>query len=215
MLTNVVSTWKLQYGPEALNVQDKTVLVLGGRNGGGRMTAELLASCGARVFAAAHSQAELSQMLEAIRANGGEGDGLVGEIHSAQEAKHLFAEAERCFGPVHAVINYLPLDAHPLDGETGPAEALEDGQNAITQEALLHLQEAAHGQIINIGQARNRTHSRVLAAALRRQAKDLGIRVTLVEPGETQDANMEDIVQCVMSSLVQPFGVDVIFMRSK
>jgi NAD(P)-dependent dehydrogenase (short-subunit alcohol dehydrogenase family) len=213
MLSDVVTTWKLQFGPGAQDVRGKTILVVGDGNGGGRMTAELLASCGARVFLGARSSAALAQSLEAVRQNGGEGDGMVIDIRGAQQAGQFFAEAERCFGPIHAVINYLPLDADLLPAAGAPDSEVEDCQNAITQEALLHMQNVARGQIVNIGQAKNRAASRTLAAAMRHQAKELGIRVTLVEPGETQDANIKDIVQCVFRSLVQPFGVDVIFMQ--
>ena len=215
MLNDVLSTWKLQNGPEAQDLREKTILVLGNGNGGGRMTAELLARCGARVFVAARSSAELHQALQAVHQNGGEGDGIVLDLRGGQEARQLFAEAEQRYGQIHAVINYLPLDVDPMPVETELAVEAEDCQNLVAQAALLHMPAGTRGQIIHIGHGKNRPASRALAAAMRHQAKDLGIRVTLVEPGETQDANVKDIVQCVFRSLVQPFGMDVIFLKGQ
>ncbi len=63
--------------------------------------------------------------------------------------------------------------------------------------------------------------SRSFSGALRREASELGIHVTLIEPGmsdyrdqkmgsDVLDAN--DVAQYVYESLLQPFGSDVIFI---
>jgi NADP-dependent 3-hydroxy acid dehydrogenase YdfG len=92
-------------------------------------------------------------------------------------------------------------------------------------EAFQRLQASRHsaykgGHIINIGMA----GSSGVSPALRRQASELGIRMTLITPGETvpgegvQQQEMiqaEDIARCVCDILNQSFGIDMIFLQGQ
>lgn len=211
MLSNVETGYKLRYGPDAQDLQGKTIIVVGGAANTARLTAAMLASEGARLYIAAATEADLQAALSEVRQIGGEADGQVVDFSSRSAIGRFFDAAENRFGHIHALVNYYALDETPLDD---PA-AVEECQNACLQESILHMQGEKYCQVVNIGQGKSGQTGRSITAALRRQAKELGIRVTLIEPGETFPVayQSEAIAQCVLDSLVQPYGVDIIFMQ--
>lgn len=213
MLSNVETSYKTQFGPDARDIRDLTILIIGDTEGTGRRTAALLAEHGARIFFAAQNSAALEDTLEEIRQSGGKSAGAVIDLSHPEGVRRCFEEAAGSFGPVQALVNTLAVE-HRLSqaGDPQLEKRLENLQNACTQEALMRLQGAARAQIINVGQIKHDPAALGMAAGLRRQARELGIRVTMVEPGDRQRDCTDEVARCVLGSLVQPFGVDAIFL---
>lgn len=213
MLSNVEASYKMQFGPDARDIRGMTILVVGDARGMGRMTSTLLADHGAKIFFAAPDAASLESVLESIRQIGGQADGMVLDLSQPGAVQRCFDAAARRCGPVQALVNTLTGEqtqmlANALDAKTRQ----EDLQNTFTEEVLMRLQGTAHAHIINIGQIKHDLPARSLAAALRQQAREMGIRVTMIEPGDAKNDCAVDVARCVLGSLVQPFGVDAIFL---
>lgn len=213
MLSNVETSYKTQFGPDARDIRGMTILVVGDARGIGRITSTLLAEHGAQVFFASQNTSSLKSALETIRQDGGQADGMVIDFNQADAIQRCFEEAERRCGPVLALVSALTGEcAQRLPDLPDTEKHLEHLQNAFTQEALMRLQGVSRAQIINIGQIKHDPAARSQAAGLRRQAGEVGIRVTMIEPGDTQPDCAGDVARCVLGSLVQPFGVDAIFL---
>lgn len=203
MLSNVENRSLAQFGPGAEDIRGKTVVVVGDAVGFGREISMQLAAHGACVFLGARDTAELGAALAAIRQAGGEARGMVLDPRHPGSLGQLFALAERS-GPVRGVVSCLAWDPD-----------WSDCQNACTQEAIARLQGKSRAQIIQVGPAKYAEDAaRGLASALRRQASEQGIRVTLIEPGEGL-LDAQDAARCVLDSLIQPFGMDVIFLPAR
>lgn len=211
MLSNVENRYKMRYGPDARDMEGKTIILFGGSAGAARLTAEMLAAEGARLYIAAASDTDLVSALDAARQVGGEAAGQVVDMNNRTSIGRFFDTAEKQFGRIHALVNYFALE----HGTAADFAAVEECQNACLQEAILHMQGEKYCQVVNVGQARAGQTGRSFAAALRRQAKELGIRVTLIEPGEVSSDGYqaEAIASCVLDSLMQPYGVDMIFLQ--
>lgn len=215
MLSNVETGYHLRYEPEFQNIRGKAVVIVGDSAGIGRAVAGLLAGYGARVFFAARTPAELSSALAAVEQEGGEWDGIVVNLSQEVEIQRLFDLASRRMGKIDVLVI--------------PPALNEEGLHLMCmQEAIHRMQSGA--RIINIEvpgifPRAEWTAARSMTAALRREANDLGVRVTLIEPGTADYRNLssasspisdvldaKDVAQCVYEILLQPFGSDVIFI---
>jgi NAD(P)-dependent dehydrogenase (short-subunit alcohol dehydrogenase family) len=206
MLSHVENRYQPRFYPSKPHIQSRTVVFLGDTAGIGHTTAVMLAAHGAPVFLAARSATALKQVFLDVNKAGGECDGMVVDWDEGDECRRFFMLAEAWLGGIDAVINPLAVDA--------PA-----GQNHCTHEAIQRMQAAGHGHIVNIGLPRNgRSENRSdlwVASALRRQARELGIQVTLVGPGASLQRGpstawdlpgAQDIARYVLESLAQPLG---------
>lgn len=207
--------------------QGRTALIIGGAAGVGRVTAQFLAMRGLRVFITAGSKQELGAAITELCQWGTEVYGMVADLGSPEGVRKLFDEAERQLGQINVVVNHL-------DSLTcGDPEIC---QNFCTEEAIIRMQSRGKGHIINVRlpvkQARGknrlfhveRNTIRGISAALRRQANELGIRVTLIEhnahstrqPARASQALLpEDIASCVYASMMEPSGVDMVFLQGQ
>ncbi len=133
------------------------------------------------------------------------------------------------------------LDALACSSETG---TFEHCHNLCLEEAIKRMhprgEKNSAGQIINIhlpplqipltgpqtsfAPYPSLAEVRRISAALRRQAYELGIQVTLIEPAERLDSapgdassvlQADDVARCVYDSLIQPFGMDLIFLHGQ
>lgn len=227
MLWNVETGIKMQYEPGEQGIRGKTVVIVGSTSGLSQATAELLAQNGAPVFIVVASADELSQSLNRVEQVGGEARGMVLNLCCPEEARQFFDQAEDWLGRIDAVVSYLTMAPGSAAGE---AEAC---QNVVMREAVERIGRKPGGQIIYVGPASNRLSTsegeaaaryamaRSASAQLRRQATEMGIRVTLIQTGagsrgELSDMepvlSAEDVARTVVESLAQPFGVDVIFL---
>lgn len=214
MLSNVETGYHLNYNPEFQNIRGKAVVIIGDSAGIGRAVAGLLAGYGARIFFAARTSAELSSALSAVEQEGGEWDGIVVNLSQEDEIRRLFDLAWRRMGRIDVLV--IP-----------PAINEEGLQHMCMQEAIHRMHSGA--RIINIEMPDYfpkslHTPSRSMTAALRREANEQGIHVTLMEPGTADYRDLraasdgldaKDVAQYVYESLTQPFGSDVIFVPGK
>ena len=95
---------------------NKVALITGASAGIGRATALAFAAEGAAVVLNARNAAPLAEVVEAIRASGGQAVGVAGDIAAPQTHEALVAAAEREFGGLDVAVNnaaavgpYLPL----------------------------------------------------------------------------------------------------------
>lgn len=233
MLSNVETGYQSQSGFGAPGIRGKRVAVVGDAAGLSRAVAAVLAENGAPVFLAAHCSQELNQALAAVAQAGGEADGMVVDFCQPEEVQRFFDLAEYWLGGLDAVVNYVGMSACPEPGIDAQACQNEAMRKAICRMSQLAVGQWVPGQIINVGplSAINPAPGRNSCGAtqnttvmLRRQAADLGIRVTLIQPdanvgrdahAETLQLSAEDIARSIFDSLAQPFGVDVIFLKGQ
>jgi NAD(P)-dependent dehydrogenase (short-subunit alcohol dehydrogenase family) len=149
---------------------------------------------------------------------------MVVDCSRAENCRRFFMLAEAWLGGIDAVV-------------ISPAGLGEAREYLCMQEAIQRMQAAGRGHLITIelpgeggsasrssasrGSASRSSQSRSgqrMVSALRRQAREAGIRVTQVEPeagwqnepGAAPGAG--DIARCVLESLVQPFGTEVVLV---
>lgn len=83
----------------------KVAVVTGGASGIGRALAEKFAAEGMKVVVADIEEPRLNEVVEAIRADGGEAIGVVVDVSSADSVAALHAAATAAFGPADVVCN--------------------------------------------------------------------------------------------------------------
>ena len=243
------STYELQ------SLAGKAVVLTGGTTGIGRATAHLLASEGCRVLIYGREEAALQDALKDIRAaagHGGEVYGLTADQSHREDVKRVFVEADARLGGVDILINNAALGAQSiLDTDYGEWEYVVQtnllGYMACCREALDRMTPRKTGHIVNVGSMSAKVResgSDVYVAtksgiegfseALRKKVNDLGIKVTLIEPGlvgtdmtedqvpreqqaqKEQEGEMmtaEDLAQSILYTLVQPPRCDVALVQ--
>jgi NAD(P)-dependent dehydrogenase (short-subunit alcohol dehydrogenase family) len=104
----------------------RIVLVLGGSSGMGRATAQGLARHGARVIVAARRVALCEEVVEGIRAGGGEASIAPVDVTDADAVAGLFAAIERDFGRLDGAFNNVGRTlGSSLTHETPPERFLQ------------------------------------------------------------------------------------------
>ncbi len=219
MISN--SEWKAQKTDvffEEENIRGKQVVLVGDAGGVSQTLGVLLAKRGARVFLAARSAEELERVLAEIARAGGEGDGEVVDLSQPEVCRWFFERAARRLGRIDALINTLGGEECAQTGSLGC-------QNACMQEAIQWMQTGADRHIVNVNlSSANQPggmEAQRISAALRRQASELGIRVTTIEPGGDMThggekmPGTEEIARTVMNSLAQPFRVDMVLLQGQ
>ncbi|MDR5907372.1 SDR family NAD(P)-dependent oxidoreductase [Franzmannia qiaohouensis] len=183
----------------------KRVLITGASRGIGAAVALQLGQLGARVGVHYHASAEgAEQVVDAIRASGGEAVALKGDLSRSAEAKRVVDEAAEQLGGLDVLIN----NAGDMLGRVALEEiddARYDGVMDLnvrslvmaSQAALPHLRRAGGGNIIHTTSiaARNgggagaglyASAKGFVSTLTRNMAKELaaeGIRVNAVAPG--------------------------------
>jgi len=202
MLSHVENRNKSLYASWKPVIKDRTVVFVGDAAEIGHATAALLAARGAPVFLAARSAAVLKQAFVDINKAGGECDGMVVDWSRPEEIRRFFMLAEAWLGGIDAVIT------PPAEGAAGGRASVD--RDLCLEEAIRRMQPVGRGHIVNIDLAReNGTGSysdQRITSALRRQARELNIRITLIEPPASPDLPVEQYVaRCVLDSLSQPY----------
>jgi 3-oxoacyl-[acyl-carrier protein] reductase len=138
------------------SLKDKVALVTGASQGIGRATALALAQAGAKVAAAARSEAKLRALAEEIAAAGGEAFAIRMDVASADEIKAGFKQALERFGRLDILVNNAAVTRDTL----ALRMKLEDwdavlrtnltGAHLCIQQALGPMMKQRAGRIINI-----------------------------------------------------------------
>jgi NADP-dependent 3-hydroxy acid dehydrogenase YdfG len=239
---------------QPVDVNGKAVLITGGTTGIGRATALLLAAHGARVLIFGRHEQELEDTLESWRQESGEGEihGLIADSSSKEGIEQVFAAVDRQLGGLDILVNNAALAYNSiLEGSYNDWQYVVNtnllGYMACAHEAVQRMKNNNGGHIVNIGSmsadVREKDSSVYVATkagiqgfseALRKEVNQLGIKVTLIEPGavgtDMQAANAspeeqkhkeeqlemlkaEDIAACVLYTISQPARCDVVSVQ--
>lgn len=233
-------------------LKDKRILITGGTTGIGRATAIRLATLGAKVIILGRHEDELNDALASVSATGGEVLGVGADIATEDGVKKVFAEVDKHFGGLDMLVNNAGLGYKSiLDGTYSEWEYVLKvnllGYLAFAHEAGARMSTNKTGHIINIGSlsaevkdkgssvyVATKSGVRGFTESLRKEMNELGIKVTLIEPGavgtdmqpETPDEQKEkiekaemlraeDIASAIEYILLQPARVEVTTIQLK
>lgn len=238
-----------EFDYQTLDLEGKGVLVTGGTTGIGRAIALLLADRGATVVVFGRHQKELDDALADLQANDRKAHGFTADQSKVSEVTRAFKQTDEQVGQLDIAIINAALAADSVD-EMSLDEIQQVlntnllGYVACCKEALTRMKKNGSGHIVLIGSMSADTRdggSSVYVAtksgiqgfseAFRQEANELGIKVTLVEPGkvgsdmqdkketharqaeEQKMLKAEDIAACVYYCLTQPERCDVVEVR--
>jgi NAD(P)-dependent dehydrogenase (short-subunit alcohol dehydrogenase family) len=138
-------------------INDKHILVTGGSSGFGRHFARFLASNGAKVTLAARRAEALVSAVDEIKASGGKAQSVVLDVTVADKIDNAMEQAEKTFGPIHAVVNNAGVTATKpaLDQDERAWDSVVDtnlkGVWLVAQAAARHMiGNKVKGSIVNI-----------------------------------------------------------------
>jgi NADP-dependent 3-hydroxy acid dehydrogenase YdfG len=241
---------KTQISPETLGVDGKSIVVTGGTTGIGRATAILLASHGAKVLVFGREQTLLDDALNAIQATGNKAIGLTADSSNKDDITRIFQTADKELGGVDILINNAALAGQsiidmPYDEQEYVVRTNLLGYMHMAQEAIKRMRPKSSGHIVFVGSmsanvretgsslyVATKSGIQGLTEALRKEVNEMGIKVSLIEPGEVgSDMNpnppekqrqrqselvqmkAEDIADCIYYVLTRPRRMDVIELR--
>lgn len=234
------------------SIKHKNILITGGTTGIGRAVAILLAAQDARVLIFGRHQAELEDALRDINANSGchQAHGFTADVATEVGIEEIFEQTDQHFSSLDILINNAAVAFDSIKtGNYNDWRYVTDtnllGYMACAHEAVKRMSTNKSGHIVNIGSIsadeRGKDSSVYVATkagvqgfneALRKEVNEMGIKVTLIEPGlvgsdmvdvpaEEQPAEIaaqkmlkaEDIAMSVLYCLSQPKRCDVISLQ--
>jgi 3-oxoacyl-[acyl-carrier protein] reductase len=194
-------------------MKDRVAFVTGASQGIGRACALLLAQHGARVVAGARQQEKLAQLVEEIRAAGGQAAAVPLDVASAESIAEAFRQAEAAFGKVEILVNNAGLTRDGLamrmkrEHWDAVIQTNLTGAFLCMQQVLPAMVRARWGRIINIssvvGESGNPGQANYVASkagligltkALAQEVASRNITVNAVAPGFIETA-MTDALQ--------------------
>jgi NADP-dependent 3-hydroxy acid dehydrogenase YdfG len=237
---------------EIANITGYNILITGGTTGIGRAIALLLLQQGANVIITGQNQLHMDEALQDLAQTEVTSavSGVISDLATKDGILQLFDEVDRRFSKLDVLINNAGL-AHGSVTEG----AYEDWQHVVntnllsyiacTHYAIDRMRVRKSGYIINIGSmsaealhkgtsvyVATKSGVRGFSASLRKEANELDIRVTLIEPGsvgsdmqeESADEQREkiekmemlkaeDIAASVLYVLTQPQRCDVVELK--
>jgi len=234
------------------SMKGKRILITGGTTGIGRATAILLASQGARIMIFGRHRQPLDETMEAINGLDVETDcfGMTADVADPKDIKRVFDIVDSQFRNLDILINNAALPYESImEGTYQDWQYIINtnllGYMACCNEAVKRMKENTSGHIVNIGSIsadqRGKDSSVYVATkagiqgfneSLRKEVNELGIKVSLIEPGLVgsdmieEDAQeqrkkiaamemlkAEDIAMSVLYCLSQPRRCDVISLQ--
>jgi NADP-dependent 3-hydroxy acid dehydrogenase YdfG len=234
---------------ELLHLDGKKIVITGGTTGIGRATAILLASKGAKILIFGRGKSELNDAMRDISKVGNVA-GLTGDTSRKEDVHRVFEVVDRELGGLDVLIDNAALGAETvedmsIDNQEYIVKTNLLGYMSMAHEAIKRMKPKGQGHIVVIGSmsaiVREAGSSVYVATksgiegfteALRKEVNTLGIKVTLIEPGEVgtdmnalppeeqrkkqselKQLKAEDIADCVYYVLTRPKRVDVVEIR--
>ena len=234
------------------SVKGRSIIITGGTEGIGRAITLLLAKCGANVLISGQDEEHLNETLQQARDLQVEGtvESIIADMSTDDGVTELFAMADKKFGSLDVLINNAAVSYQGVtEGNYDDIEFIIRtnllGYLACAKEAIKRMQPQKQGHIINIGSmsadVREKDSSvyvttksgiQGFSESLRKEMNELGIKVTLIEPGavgtdmqpvskdeekEKQEnlemLKAEDIARAVLYALTQPARCDVVDIK--
>ena len=136
---------------------EQVVVVTGASSGIGLATARMAASRGAKLVLAARSEDALKQLVEEIRAGGGQAIHVVADVGREEDVRRIAGEAEAAFGRVDTWVNnagiglYGRLEETPIDDMRKQMDTNYWSQVYGSLEAVKHFRRYGGGALINVG----------------------------------------------------------------
>jgi NADP-dependent 3-hydroxy acid dehydrogenase YdfG len=239
--------WTVTKDLQTETLEGKRIVISGGTTGIGRATALLLLKEGARIFTFGRHAKELKEALDDLHSAGDQAFGTTADTARLEDVHRVFNEADEALGGVDIFINNAALAAQSiLDTAIEECEYVVRsnllGYIACAQEAVQRMKENQSGHIVNVGSmsadVREKGSSVYVATkagiqgfseALRKEVNELGIKVTLIEPGavgtdmqpesvpeqrekeeQGEMLKAEDIARCIHFTLTQPARCDIV-----
>ena len=191
---------------EAKQLSGKVALVTGGSRGIGKAVAAAYAVEGARVFICARNEESVARAVAEIRNQGGEADGITGDIGNPDDVDRIAQDAMARYGVIDVLVNNASLLGPRLPVADYPLTAWEDvlrvnltGIFLMTQRILRVMMKRRSGSIINVSSGVGRVGRPRWGAyavskfgvegftqMLAEEVKDFGIRANAVNPGPTR-----------------------------
>lgn len=237
------------YAP--ISLQGKNVMVTGGTTGIGRSTAQALLQRGANVFIFGRHQKELDEAMADLKSLG-KLEGITADQAVPEDVEKVFAAFDSTMGDLDILINNAAVSGGSiLDSEIRDWKYVLDanlfGYMACCRLGLDRMQAKGEGQIVNVGSmsadeaeadgnvyVATKAAVRGFSESLRKQVNEMGIRLTLIEPGsvgtdmvlentpveeqreQQRQGKMlkaEDIAECICFALTQPWRCDLVEMQ--
>jgi len=233
------------------NIDRKRIVITGGTTGIGKATAQLLASLGGHIFIFGRDKDDFDQAIDSINAQAqGKVYGITADITLKEDIELIWKEIDNTLGGIDILINNAALPANGIiDEEYENIKYILEtnvlGYISFTKEAVSRMKTQREGHIVNIGSMSAETHEetgtvyvatksaiRGFSAALRKEVNELGIKVSLIEPGAvTSDMQpapkeeqrkqiekmemleAEDIAMSVLFCLSQPKRSDIVSLQ--
>ena len=242
-----------EFAYEQVDLKDKAIVISGGTTGIGRATAIALAEQGAKVLIFGRHEKELKDAMRDLEKVGkGRVFGLTADQSKAKDLEKVFSEADEKLGGIDILINNAAISGEELfDLDFDELKYLLDtnifGYMACCKLAGERMQAKGEGHIVNVGSmsaeqkeaeghiyVATKTAIRGFSIAFRKYVNEMGIKLTLIEPGlvgtdmtaeETPPKEQkkkqekgemlkaEDIAQTVVYALRQPARCDIVTMQ--
>jgi NAD(P)-dependent dehydrogenase (short-subunit alcohol dehydrogenase family) len=201
-------------------LKDRVALVTGAGRGMGRAAALALAKSGASVVVNDLAQGDVEQVVDEIRACGGDAIGHVANVSIEAEVQRMIQATTERYGSLHILVNNAGILRRTRPAETIPLEEWElvmavnvRGVFLCTKYALPIMKGQRYGKIVNISSSAGRStstfggaHYTTSKAAVlgltrhtAREAAQHGININAVAPGNMDTemvrelASQEDI----------------------
>lgn len=233
------------------NIDRKRIVITGGTTGIGKAIAALLASLGGHVFIFGRDETDFQKAIKTIKTQA-EGNvfGIAADVTKKEDLQMIYGEIENTLGGIDILINNAGIAGEGIiDEDYDSMKYLLEtnilGYMAFTKEAVSRMSVQKAGHIINIGsmsaESREETSTTYVATksairgfstSLRKEVNELGIKVSLIEPGSvTSDMQTtskkeqkekikklemleaEDIAMSVLFCLSQPKRCDIVSMQ--
>ncbi len=229
----------------------RVIAITGASSGIGEATALAAARAGAHVALAARRTDRIDELARRIEADGGRAIAVATDVSVEDEARAFVTRTHETFGRLDALVNNAgvmllgPIMGADTDEWRRMVDANVYGVLYCTHAALPIMTEQGSGHVLNVSSVAGRTAGAGsgvynltkwgvvgFSEALRQEALNAGIRVTVLEPGfvttelqghnseQVQDAiarrfdgieplHAEDMADAILFALAQPEHVSI------